>query len=181
MLSLEAYTNIVTNKRVNEISNMLAFIQQVLLFLSFTAIVRWSVRCHHADPAGCFSSEKSESHLRCWLSVLFLFGAKCSGFRSIFELILGWFLMIYKAAFNPIHLGFVCLMKSATTWNHLSLHQSSSKTNTQNSSLEKSLCQCLPTTKILYVVISLFRNWISVISTCHSKYFKKLKIRPVEI
>lgn len=107
MLFLETYTNIVTNSRVNEMS---------IFWLSFSRFCCFWLdchcSCHHAGPAGYFSLEKSEAPLHCLLSMLFLFGAKCSGFWSIFELILGWFLMIFKAAFKFIHLGFVCLMKS---------------------------------------------------------------------
>lgn len=87
--------------------------------------------CHRADPAGYFSLGKGEEHLHCLLSMLFLFGANCSGFWSIFKLILGWLLMIRKAAFNLIHL----VLPHEITWKYLRLCQLSPKTHTHTKQL----------------------------------------------
>lgn len=62
--------------------------------------------------------------------------------------------MIYKAPFNPIHLGFVCLMKSATTGNGLRPHQSPPKNrHTELVFGKKILGQSLLTNQVLYMVI----------------------------
>ena len=92
--------------------------------------------CHRADAAGYFSLGKGKEHLHCLLSMLSLFGANCSGFWSIFKLILGWLLMIRKAAFNLIHL----VLPHEITWKYLRLCQLSPKTHTHKTTLWRRFC-----------------------------------------
>lgn len=108
----------------------------LLFSRSFCLWLHCSRSCYRADPAGYFSLGKGEEHLHCLLSMLFLFGANCSGFWSIFELILGWLLMIRKAAFNFIHL----VLPHEITWKCLRLCQLSPKKHTHKTTLWRRFC-----------------------------------------